>query len=209
MNPKERSGSNIIGRACRKRQACNPKHNIMSIKNKITEDYKYFVTLTVVDWVDIFTRPIYRHIILYALEYCQKNKGLIIYAWCIMSNHLHLIIEAKEGYNLSDILRDFKKFTSKEILKTIKEYPESRRKWLLNRFEYAGKFNNKIKNYKFWKDGNEAKEIDTGKFLGEKLDYVHHNPVYAEIVDSAEEYRYSSARDYCGHKGLINIEIID
>jgi putative transposase len=81
----------------------------MGIKNKISEGYIYFLTLTVVDWVDVFTRPVYRHILIDSLKHCQKEKGLEIYAWCLMSNHLHLIASAKEGFNLSDILIDFKK----------------------------------------------------------------------------------------------------
>ena len=75
------------------------------------------MTLTVVDWVDVFTRPIYKHILVESLLYCQKEKGLDLYAWCLMTNHLHLVASAREGFNLSDILRDFKKYTSKQILK--------------------------------------------------------------------------------------------
>jgi putative transposase len=177
----------------------------MGIKNKIFPGYLYFFTLTVVDWVDIFTRPVYKHLLLDSLKYCQKEKGLEIYSWCLMSNHLHLSASAKEGYNLSDILRDFKKFTSKAILKAIQEENESRRDWLLNRFEYAGANDRKIKNYKFWQDGNEAKGITSNNFLEQKLDYIHQNPVRAEIVSEPEHYLYSSALDYAGDKGLLNV----
>jgi putative transposase len=111
-----------------------------------------------------------------------------------------------ENVCLSDILRDFKKFTSKEIIKTIIEYPESRRDWLLDRFEFAGRYDKKIKNYKFWQDGNEAKEIHSSKFLDQKIEYIHNNPVVAEYVDNAEDYKYSSARDYCNVLGLVKIE---
>ena len=181
----------------------------MGIKNKTSDEYKYYLTLTVVDWVDVFTRSRYRHVVLDSLEYCQKEKGLVVYAWCLMSNHLHLIAEAREGFDLSDILRDFKKFTSKEIIREIMEYPESRRDWLLDRFEYAGRHDKKIKGYKFWQDGNEAKEIHTTEFLKQKLDYIHKNPVEAEYVDNPEDYRYSSARDYNGGRGLINVEKVE
>lgn len=180
----------------------------MGLKNKISDGYNYFLTLTVVDWVDIFTIPIYKHIIVDSLNYCQKEKGLFIFSWCLMSNHLHLIAGAKEGFNLSDILRDFKKFTNKEIIRTIQNTNESRRKWLLNRFEFAGKFNSKIKDYKFWQDGNEAKEIHSTTFLDQKLEYIHQNPVKAEIVSNPEDYLYSSARNYCSMDGLIKVEII-
>lgn len=145
----------------------------MGIKNKIAKGYAYFLTMTVVDWIDVFTRPVYKHIIVDALKYNQINKGLIIYAWCLMSNHLHLIAEADENNHLSDILRDFKKFTSKVILKEIRDNPEeSRKKWLIGEFEFAGRYKSKIKNYKFWQDGNDAKEIHTTSFLEQKLDYI-------------------------------------
>jgi len=180
----------------------------MGLKNKIYSEYKYFLTLTVVDWVDIFTKPVYKHIIVDSLKFSQERKGLIVYAWCLMSNHLHLIASVKEGFNLSDFLRDFKKFTSKEIIKTIQSSNESREKWMLNRFEYAGKYDVKIKDYKFWQDGNEPKEIHTTSFLEQKLNYIHNNPVVAEIVSNPEEYIYSSARNYCEMPGVLNVELI-
>jgi putative transposase len=90
------------------------------------ENETYFITSTIVDWVDVFTRPIYRDIIVDSLKYCQASKGLDIYGWVLMSNHLHAIVEARDGFKLSDILRDFKKFTSKRIIEAIKQEPESR-----------------------------------------------------------------------------------
>ena len=74
----------------------------MDIKNRITEEV-YFVTDTVVDWVDIFTRPIYKHIIIESLQYCQKEKGLIIYAWVIMTNHMHMIVGSKGENKVSEV----------------------------------------------------------------------------------------------------------
>ena len=97
----------------------------MGQKNQIIAEGIYFLTLTVEDWVDVFTRPAYRHILIDSLKYCQNEKGLIIYAWCLMSNHLHLIVASKEGHHLSEILRDFKKFTSKKIVQSISEINES------------------------------------------------------------------------------------
>jgi putative transposase len=181
----------------------------MGIKNKISEGCLYYLTLTVVDWVDTFTRPIYKHIIVDSKRYCQEQKGLELYAWCLMSNHLHLIAAGAEGVLLSDILRDFKKHTSKKITAAIEGEHESRRTWMLNRFEYAGRNDKKIKYYKFWQDGNEAKEVYSNEFLDQKLEYIHMNPVVAEIVDEPEYYRYSSARDYAGESGLLNVILAD
>jgi len=87
----------------------------MDIQHRINGEV-YFVTDTVVDWVDIFTRPIYKHIVIESLQYCQEHKGLIIYAWVLMSNHLHPIVGSEGEAKVSDIWRDFKKFTSKEII---------------------------------------------------------------------------------------------
>ena len=180
----------------------------MGIRNKISPGYTYFVTLTIVEWIDIFSRPVYRHLIVDALNYCVETKGLKIYCWCLMSNHLHMIAGASEETTLSDILRDFKKYLSKEIIHTIKAIPESRQDWLLNLFWYTGKNNKKIKFYKVWQDGNDAKEINSADFLDQKMEYIHLNPVRAEIVMDSTDYLYSSAVDYGGSKGLVSIEFV-
>ena len=187
----------------------------MGINNKISAGYAYYLTLTIEEWIDAFSRPIYKHIIVDSMNYCIANKGLEVYCWCLMSNHLHLIASTKEEGNLSDILRDFKKFTSKALIEAIKETPESRRDCLpagqagvLNLFWYAGKNNKKIKYFKVWQDGNDAQEIHTTAFLDEKMDYIHNNPVKAELVANAEAYLYSSARDYSGEKGLVEILLV-
>ena len=99
----------------------------------------YFVTTTVVDWIDIFSRAKYKHLVLESLEYCQKKKGLEIYAWVLMTNHLHMIIGAESIDAVHAILRDFKKFTSKKILAELCcDDEESRREWMLKSFERAG-----------------------------------------------------------------------
>lgn len=172
------------------------------------ENEMYFITSTIVEWVDVFTRPVYKQIIVDSLKYCQESKGLDIYAWVLMSNHLHAIVSAREGYQLSDILRDFKKYTSKRIIEAIKQEPESRRDWLLYRFEFAGKFKTNVKNYKVWQDGNHAKECFSAKFTQEKLEYIHNNPVRALIVETPEHYLFSSARNYARLQGLIEVKSI-
>jgi REP-associated tyrosine transposase len=167
----------------------------------------YFLTLTVVDWIDLFTRKEYKHIIINSLKHCQKDKGLVIYAYCIMPSHLHLIV-ASENNPLSEIIRDFKKFTTKAILREMDLINESRKEWLKKAFENAGKNIKRITHFKLWKDGNRPKELVSNQFSQQKLDYLHMNPVESEIVDEPEFYWYSSARDYAGHKGLIDVEFI-
>ncbi|WP_338759250.1 transposase [Bernardetia sp. ABR2-2B] len=105
-----------------------------------SSDDVYFITFTVVNWIDIFTRDEYREIFIDSVVYCQKNKGLEVFAYCIMTNHVHLVIRAKEGFELSDIVRDLKSFTSRHIRKAIEQNEkESRREWMLWMFGRAGK----------------------------------------------------------------------
>ena len=178
----------------------------MSDKYKIhTKDGVYFVTLTIVSWIDIFTRPEYKNLIADSLIYCQKKKGLEIYAWCLMSNHLHMICRAVGNPTLSDILRDFKKFTAKELVLKINQEPESRKKWMLNEFEFAGRHLNRIEHYKVWQDGNHAEEIYSLNFLHQKLAYIHANPVRQMIVANPEDYLFSSARNYADLSSVLDV----
>ncbi len=167
----------------------------------------HFITFAVVEWVDVFTRKEYRDIVLDSLRHCQQEKGLILHAWCLMSNHIHLMISAKNN-DTSDILRDFKKFTSKQIISAIKNnQQESRKDWMLNIFKQHGEQNARNSNYQFWRQDNQPKELFGAEFILQKLNYIHNNPVEAGIVDKAEEYLYSSARDYHTTKkcGLLDL----
>jgi len=123
------------------------------------QEKPHFITCTVVDWVDIFTRKIYKDIVISSLEYCIKEKGMILYGYVIMSNHIHLIIQSKES-KLSDLVRDFKKFTAKNILETIKTEPESRKEWMLDLFKKQQKAIQEIRIINF---GNTA--ITQKKFI--------------------------------------------
>ncbi|MEQ8928164.1 MAG: transposase [Fulvivirga sp.] len=168
----------------------------------------YFVTSTVVHWIDLFTRKELKYIITNSLKYCQSNKGLVIHAWCLIPSHLHMIISSSEG-NLPGIMRDFKKYTSKRIIEELELINESRKEWLLRAFKKSGENLKRIKGNKVWRDGNQPKEIMTNEFLDQKLDYIHRNPVEAEIVEEPEHYLYSSARDYAGIQGLIHVVLLD
>lgn len=175
----------------------------------------YFVTMSTVGWVDLFTRPELKHVIINSLRYCQKEKGLVIHAWCLMPSHLHLIISSEDS--LSDIIRDFKKHTSKELVKTIEHIHESRKGCLpagqagiLDLFSEVADHLKRVKNYKVWQDGNHPEILTSTKFTRQKLDYLHDNPVMNEIVDEPEEYRFSSARDYYSNKkGYLEVDKIE
>ena len=127
-----------------------------------------------------------------------------------MTNHVHLIAKSTEGSGLSGIIRDFKKFTSKKIIKAITEnIQESRKEWMLSIFKSAGEYNSNNKDFQFWRQDNKPIELWSNDVLQQKLDYIHFNPVVEGIVENAEDYIYSSARDYAGIKGLLNIELIE
>ena len=178
----------------------------MSDKYKMKEaEMAYFMTLTVVDWVDIFIRKNHKLKLLESLIYCQNNKGLEIYGWCLMSSHLHLIARATGSQSLSEIIRDFKKYLAKEIIKQIEEETESRRTWILARFQYNGKYLKRVEKYKFWQDGNHAEMIYSNKFFYEKLEYIYNNPVKELIVQHPEDYYFSSARNYAGLDFLLPV----
>ncbi len=181
----------------------------MSEKYKFNDPQgMYFVSMATVGWVDVFTRPELKHIIIDSLRHCQKEKGLVIHAWCLMPSHLHMInSSAKE--ELPGIFRDFKKFTAKEIIKTVDSVYESRRGWMLDLFGDVADHLKRIRNYKVWQDGNHPELLMRPKFTRQKLDYIHNNPVAEEIVDEPENYLYSSARDYYTKKrGYLAIEFI-
>ncbi|WP_298780538.1 transposase [uncultured Polaribacter sp.] len=168
----------------------------------------HFITATVVNWVDVFTRKSYKDVVIESLAYCIKEKDMLLYGYVIMSNHIHLIMQSKTG-KLSDLIRDFKKFTAKNILEKIQIEPESRREWMLERFKKATETHSRNKNYQFWQYGNHAEEIYSHKFMWSKSDYIHLNPVRAGIVEKASHYRYSSASNYVNNEGLVTIEIVD
>src|SRR5258708_788173 len=124
----------------------------MSDKYHVGEDgIPHFVSFSVVNWIDALTRVEYEDILVESLEYCVKEKGMILHAWIIMSNHVHLILAANEGYSISNILRDLKKYTASRIITAIRDNnKESRKEWMLWMFERAGNRNSKNTRNQFW-----------------------------------------------------------
>ena len=168
----------------------------------------HYLTFTVCGWIDLFTRKEYKDILIESFQYCQEKKGLILYAFVIMSNHLHLLARATEGFTLSDIIRDFKKYTHNQMMEIVNCDKESRRLWMLHQFKYYGGRNSKNEFYQIWTNGNHSEECFTKQFTDTKINYIHQNPVRAGIVYAAEEYVYSSAANYMGRKGILDVEVI-
>jgi REP element-mobilizing transposase RayT len=176
------------------------------LKQNIKFNSTYYLTLTVVNWIDVFTRKNHRDAIIESLKYCQAEKGLNIYAYVIMSNHIHLIVNCNLPFELSDVIRDFKKFISKKIVQQIQTEPESRREWMLELFSKEA--SDRHKNFKFWQSGNNAIELYNEKFTWDKVNYINDNPVRSGLVKNQEDWVYSSASNYHGKKSILSVEII-
>ena len=159
----------------------------------------------VVEWLDVFTRNEYKDVLLQSLTYCQKEKGMEIIAWCIMTNHVHLVFRSVKGQHPSLLLGDFKRFTRKAIVKAIQENPrESRKEFLMEQFEKSAARSSNVKEYQFWRHDNKPIELWSNNVIWEKISYVHNNPVEAGLVYRAQDYVYSSASDYADEKGLLD-----
>jgi len=133
-----------------------------------------------------------------SLRYCIHNKGLNVYAYCLMTNHLHLEVHCNEPNELKDVIRDFKRHTVKQLLFQIQNEPESRREWVLELLQRNVSTENR--KFKFWKSGNHAIELYNEKFVWEKINYIHNNPVEENFVLKPEHWIYSSASNY--HEGV-------
>lgn len=170
----------------------------------------HFVTFSVIKAIDVFTKARYRNIVLDSLRFCQVHKGLSLHSWCLMSNHIHMVMAAKND-NLSSILRDFKKFTSKSIINSILANEKDRRQeWMIELFKRAGDSNIRNEEFQFWQQGNHPIELYSREFILQKINYIHRNPVKAQIVAVPQHYLYSSARDYHFRKqcGILEVELL-
>jgi REP element-mobilizing transposase RayT len=157
--------------------------------------YAYFVTGTVVEWLPLFAESAYRQIILDALNYLRTNKRTQLNAFVVMSTHVHAILWPEDEINLSNVTRDFKRFTSREISREAKRQGTEE---FIRIFENARKENRAqdVSSYQVWQEGSHPEAIFTEKFARQKMDYIHLNPVRAGMVKTADEWRYSSARAY-------------
>lgn len=159
------------------------------------KNFPYFVTWTIVDWLPVFAQPAYRQIILDSLNYLRTSKRTELNAFVIMSTHAHAILWPDDGINLSDVTRDFKRFTSRKISQLAEQTDA---KQLLSSFKNARRENRAqdISTYQVWQEGSHPEAIFTEKFARQKLDYIHLNPIRAGLAKTGDEWPYSSARAY-------------
>jgi len=170
----------------------------MKIYNDITI---YFATSTIIDWYPVFTEKAYFDVIVSSLECCRQEKGLKIHAYVIMLNHIHLIVSMVEQLpqSLSDVFRDFKRFTSQEMTNLLREDNKFR---ALKVFEKAALEEGRKNNFRVWQEGFHPKGIYDEKFGQQKLKYIHTNPVKKGYVLKPEHWNYSSAGFYCGYRNI-------
>ncbi|ALI97783.1 REP-associated tyrosine transposase [Rufibacter tibetensis] len=180
----------------------------MSRKYKFyNQEGLYFVSFAVVYWIDVFTREEYFQIVTDSLAYCRKHKEMEIYAWCVMPSHVHLLFRAKDN-NPGALLKDFKTHTSKQMQNAIAHnIQESRKEWMLWLMERAGLKSSNIQKRQFWQQHNQPVELWSPSIIDQKIDYIHQNPVEAGFVAEPHHWKYSSALDYSGGKGVLEIDI--
>ncbi len=159
----------------------------------------HFLTCTILEWIPIFTRPDTAQIILDALVWRQQNKGVKVYAYVILENHMHCILQASD---LEEQLHDFKAYTAKQILLCLKENDAKR---VLRLLEFFKKQHKTDSRYQVWEEGSHPQLLQNDEMLLQKMEYIHNNPVKRGYVDEPVHWRYSSARNYHGQEGLIPV----
>lgn len=164
----------------------------------MNKDGIYFVTATIVDWIDVFTRDEYRDILMDSIRFCQENQGLKVYGWVLMTNHFHLICSTTDEKGIGMVLRNIKSFTAMKLIDAIiKNQKESRKGWMLDIFEKNGLASKNNHRFQFWQVGNHPILLDNDTTIFEqRLQYLHENPVKAGFVTFPQEWKYSSAIDY-------------
>lgn len=168
----------------------------MSENRITTPDELYYVTLTTVGWVDVFTRNEYKNILIENLKYCQQSEGLDIFCYVIMSNHLHMICR-RQVKDLKELLGRFKSYSAKQIIKAIENnIQESRKEWLLYLFSYFAKASKQYSNNHFWQYTIHPVLLFSNEVIKQKMEYIHMNPVRAGWVNEPENYIYSSANEF-------------
>jgi len=157
----------------------------------------HFFTCTIVNWLTVFTRPATVDIVLDSFRFLQSERGLNIYGYVILENHLHMIAASDD---IGRDVKNFKSYTAKQIVKCLVEL---RANTILKQLKFYKKLGKDDRDFQVWQEGSHPQEISSWDMMRQKLDYIHNNPVERGYVDLPEYWRYSSARNYEGESGLI------
>jgi len=170
------------------------------------EEYIYFITSTIVEWIPLFISHRYCDIIIEGLRYCRHHKGLRLHAYVIMPNHIHLIASTEPIIRLAAIIRDFKRYTSRAITRQLQD---DGRRYLLRLLHDQSRTSRDNGDFKVWRNGYYPIGIRSDWFFRQKLDYIHLNPVRKGFVRRPEDWQYSSARDYIiGPSGILELDML-
>ena len=160
----------------------------------------HFLTCTINNWIPIFTRPVTVQVILDALAYRQEQRDLKIYAYVILENHLHLIVQSQA---LQAEISSFKSWTAKCLLEVLKTQGAER---ILKQLAFYKKAHKTDREYQVWEEGSHPQQIQNDEMMRQKIEYIHNNPVKRGYVDDPVHWRYSSARNYAGEDGVLKID---
>lgn len=164
-------------------------------------DAPYFLTMTIVNWLPVFTRPATVEVLFESWRYLAAQAQFRIHGYVILENHLHLIARSP---NLDKDVQRFKSFTAKELIAVLESANAERLLAMLRLFKAGYKVES---TYQVWQEGSQPKRIEDEVVMRQKLDYVHMNPVERGYVDRPEHWRWSSARNYLGEPGLIDVDV--
>lgn len=167
------------------------------------DTYPHFITCTVVNWLTLFSQPEITAVVLSSLKFLQSQKRLTLHAYVIMENHLHLIATAD---NLSREMQSFKSFTAKQIIRSLEQNHQT---FWLNQLRLHKRPDKVQSTYQVWQEGFHPQMIQRAEVLNQKLEYIHNNPVRRGYVDEPWHWRYSSARNYAGQVGILEVEILE
>ena len=146
-------------------------------------DYPHFLTMTIVDWLPLFINPDVAEIVLDSLRYLQKEKNANLYAYVLMENHLHVIVQSD---NLSEAIQTFKSYTARTI---IDYFTERKNIVTLEKLRYNKRKHKTKSAYQLWQEGSHPEEITTDDMMHKKIEYIHNNPVRRGYVDEARDWR--------------------
>jgi REP element-mobilizing transposase RayT len=164
------------------------------------QEYPYFLTATVVAWLPVFAHAPFVDIVLDSWRFLQRERGVRIFGYVILENHLHWIASATD---LSEQVGRFKSFTARRI---IDEMGRRGFSTLLEELRYF-KLRHKIdQSHQLWQEGSHPQQIQNEEMMLQKLEYLANNPLRRGYVDDPAHWRYSSARNYAGAKGLLDVE---
>lgn len=168
----------------------------MGRKYKIYDEQDlYFLTFTVVEWMEVFHKEKYKAILYESLKYCISKKKLNVHSFCVMPNHVHFIWSIQEN-EISRVIRDFKSFTSRSIRKIMENEISAYWKLKLEIMLETGKSNSRNKDFQFWQQHNHPILLDSNELIDSRINYIHQNPVKAGFVFNEEEWVDSSACVY-------------